>query len=380
VMPTVGRGSGPTARGGNPRFARASPRADEARYRLCMPFVTDILGPRRPVVRPTPPLVAGRRRRTSTIDTHPDEERGSHQVAARVDLRARDVAAAADGVEVLGEIRIDAHLVDSVISDIRRIGATGSMQRTNRLDALQGSRVGQGFRSKVSKLLPAEAQPGSLLHLLLDDWVGASLVSGYGTQHTAIVLGIEQKMPPGVADRMAGICAGFAPEASLIGYARRHDVIPTGRGPVAPELDGLHDVQPLRARGMRRFRRLDLWPVDANLPASMEFEAHFRDSHMDDDLVETIVHEYTVAGTVDKSTRTITSANAEVRVLPWQECPGAIGSAARVVGMTLAELRDRVRSEFVGTSTCTHLNDTLRSIADLDALLDLRVAAQLAGE
>ena len=48
--------------------------------------------------------------------------------------------------------------------------------------------------------------------------------------------------------------------------------------------------------------------------------------------------------------------------------------------MTLAELRDRVRAEFVGTSTCTHLNDTLRAIADLDALLDLRVAAQIPGE
>lgn len=50
-----------------------------------MPFVTDILGPRRPVGDETPPLVVGRRRRTSTIDTHPDEHRGSV-----VDLRARD--------------------------------------------------------------------------------------------------------------------------------------------------------------------------------------------------------------------------------------------------------------------------------------------------
>jgi hypothetical protein len=111
-----------------------------------------------------------------------------------------------------------------------------------------------------------------------------------------------------------------------------------------------------------------MWPSDTD---SVEFDAHFRDSHMDDDLVETIVHEYTVAGTVDTSTRTIASVSAEVRVLPWQECPGAIGSANRVRGMPLGELRQRVRSEFVGTSTCTHLNDTLRAIADLDALLDL---------
>ena len=63
-------------------------------------------------------------------------------------------------------------------------------------------------------------------------------------------------------------------------------------------------------------------------------------------------------------------------MLPWQECPGAIGSAARIEGMTLSELRDRVRGEFVGTSTCTHLNDTLRAIADLDALLDLRAGSR----
>ncbi len=269
-----------------------------------MPFVTDILGPRRPVAHQTSPLVGGRRRRTSTIGTHPDEPGGSI-----IDLRARDaVALAAGGVDVLGEIRVSAHLVNQVIEDIRHVG---SRPQASGLDALRGCRVGPGFRSKVSALLPEEVQRASLLHLLLDDWVGAALVSGYGVQH---------------------------------------------------------EVEPLRARGMRRFRRLDMWPVDAGL---VDFEAHFRDSHMDDDLVETIVHEYTVAGTVDPSTRTIKSVSAEVRVLPWQECPGAIGSAARVQGMGLVELRDRVRGEFVGDSTCTHLNDTLRAIADLDALLDL---------
>jgi hypothetical protein len=121
-------------------------------------------------------------------------------------------------------------------------------------------------------------------------------------------------------------------------------------------------VKPLRAHGMRRFRRLDLAPTG-------DFDAHFRDTHVDGDGAETIVHEYTVVGAVDTSTRTITSVTAEVRVLPWQECPGAIGSATRVVGMVLSEVRERIRGEFVGTSTCTHLNDTLRALGDLDALL-----------
>ena len=230
-----------------------------------------------------------------------------------------------------------------------------------------GSQVGPGFRSTVGTLFPDDVAGASLLHLLLDDWVGAALVSGYAVQHTAITLGIEEKLPPGTADHMAGICAGFAEDASLVPYAKRNGTIPSVHGPVAPPLaaDGMHTVEPLRAHGMRRFRRLDLAP-------NGEFDARLRDSHVDGDDVETIVHEYTVEGTVDASARTVTSVAATVHVLPWQECPGAIGSAARIQGMTLSELRSRVRGEFVGTSTCTHLNDTLRAIADLDALLDLR--------
>jgi hypothetical protein len=310
-----------------------------------MPFVTDIVGPQRPV-RSWPPLLPGVLRRTSTIDTHPA---GTGE--SSVDLRARDISA-----DVLGEVRVRAHLTDRVIDDI-----------DNGLQALVGNRVGPGFRSTVGKLFPEEVRRASLLHLLLDDWVGAALVSGYAVQHAAINLGIEEKIGPGVADHMAGICAGFASDASLVPYAKRNGTIPSVHGPLAPSLDGLemHAVEPLRAHGMRRLRRLDLNPDDG-------FTAHFRDSHVDGDGVETIVHEYTVVGSLDTSTRTITAVDASVQVLPWQECPGAIASAARVAGMTLAELRARIRGEFVGTSTCTHLNDTLRALADLDALLNLR--------
>lgn len=325
-----------------------------------MPFVTDILGPRRPV-QASPPLATGALRRTSTIDTHM-----AGDGIFEVDMRARDaVGRGPDAVDVLDRLGVRARLADRQIEEI------AATPHDARLAHLLGSRVGPGFRSVVGKLITDDVRRASLLNLLLDDWVGAALVSGYAVQHAAITLGIEEKLPAGTADRMAGICAGFAPDASLVEYARRTDTIPSGHGPAAPPLDsrGMHAVDPLRANGMRRFRRLDLGPtVDGVAP----FDAHFRDSHVDADGVETIVHEYTVAGTADTSTRTIASVAAQVRVLPWQECPGAIGSAARVRGMTLSEVRDRVRGEFVGTGTCTHLNDTLRAVGDLDALLDLR--------
>ena len=80
------------------------------------------------------------------------------------------------------------------------------------------------------------------------------------------------------------------------------------------------------------------------------------------------MHEYTVSGTVDLRAGRIGSVSAQAKVLPWVECPGALASAQRIVGMELSALRTRVRKEFVGRSTCTHLNDSLRSLADITAL------------
>ena len=65
----------------------------------------------------------------------------------------------------------------------------------------------------------------------------------------------------------------------------------------------------------------------------------------------------------------ILRSRAVPRVLSWQECPGAVESATRITGMTLADLHFRVRNELAGTSTCTHLNDLLRSVADAGALI-----------
>jgi hypothetical protein len=55
--------------------------------------------------------------------------------------------------------------------------------------------------------------------------------------------------------------------------------------------------------------------------------------------------------------------------LPYPECPGAAASARRLVGAPVDGVRRSVRSTFVGPTTCTHLNDTLRVMEDACALL-----------
>src|SRR4029079_295467 len=153
----------------------------------------------------------------------------------------------------------------------------------------------------------------------------------------------------------------------------RHDgEVPVVTGPVAPALEAdddaesWHPILPLPPGAMRRRRCLDVFAAEGGVHP---FEAHFRDSHVSDDGVETIVHEYLVSGLVDAGSRTLVTVVPEARVLPYAECPNALVSADQVVGWSLDELRRVLHHELVGTSSCTHLNDTLRSLADLDVLL-----------
>ena len=65
----------------------------------------------------------------------------------------------------------------------------------------------------------------------------------------------------------------------------------------------------------------------------------------------------------------VLTCEATPRVLPWVECPEAAASAGRLAGMSVMGLRPDVRAQFVGPSTCTHLNDVLRGLEDVEWLV-----------
>jgi hypothetical protein len=132
-----------------------------------------------------------------------------------------------------------------------------------------------------------------------------------------------------------------------------------------------HVMAPLSPHGMRRRRRMDVGRAEGGVHP---VNAFFRDSHVDGDGHEAVVHEYGVAATVDAATRVVRSIVASANVLPWAECPASVGSASLLVGQPVGDLRPWGRANLRGTSTCTHLNDTLRGLADVGALID-----QLAG-
>jgi hypothetical protein len=170
----------------------------------------------------------------------------------------------------------------------------------------------------------------------------------------------------------ADLCAGWVTGGTIMRDVELGERPPVVTGPEAPTVStaddplAWHELGPLPSHGMRRWRRLDVWAEEDEIG----FETFFRDTHADASGFETVVHEYTVTGAVDPATLRFTRCHAEVGALPWVECPAAAASAEDLVGTPLGDLRRRVRDTFVGPRTCTHLNDVLRSLQDVPALVD----------
>jgi len=341
--------------------------------------VTSVLHPRHGIHAPTagtPERGPGSVRRTATMDmVRPDGLLGPLVLTGR----ARDMGTGPDGAgTVLATsectARID-FMGGRVLTEISTSPGRPALQ------ALLGRPVSSGFRSAVTAADPRLSAEDGPLNLLLDDFPVATLVSGHAIGaglarqgRTSLSLSLAEATGQPRADRHQfprDLCAGFADGGTIM-----NDVDATGRppvvtGPPAPPLGtvdhlGWHETGQLPPHAMRRSRRMDVTPGPlANI------DVLYRDSHVDEDGTETIVHEYTVSATVDTSDGVLVHCSATPRVLPWVECPAAALSASRLAGLPVSGLRRHVRDTFLGTSTCTHLNDTLRSLEDIPALLKL---------
>src|ERR1700722_322304 len=333
----------------------------------------------------TPARVPGSVRRTSTIDMlRPDGRFGPLLLMGR----GRDLVTDVDGVATTTGASACSGRVDFMGG--RLLTEVTSEPDRPALQALLGQRVSSGFRGAVQNADPDRAASDNLLNLLLDDFPVATLVSGHavgaglsGNGRPVLSLAeatgqpLAEGQPAGLTATPArpafirNLCAGFADGGTIMNGIDTTARPPVVTGPEAPQLTtddalGWHELDPLPAGAMRRSRRLDLVPGPV-----ARIDVLFRDSHADDDGLETIVHEYTVSAAVDTRDGVLVRCAATPRVLPWVECPAAALSAGRLVGTPVAGLRQHVRDTFRGTSTCTHLNDTLRSLEDLPALLQL---------
>jgi hypothetical protein len=210
-------------------------------------------------------------------------------------------------------------------------------------------------------------QRDTILHQLLDDIPVATLVSGSVFARNGRHLPHHEaphRLPP------VGTCAGWAPGAVMTEAAARGGR-PSfiGDGPPAAPLDqtdplAWHALERLPPTSYRRLRLLDASPA---ADATIAVAAWFRDTYVEPDGVESVVHEYSLDLSVGREDLTVRAIEVVAHVLPGPDCATARASVARVVGVPLPEIRGHVSEQLVGTTTCTHLNDMVRSLGGLVA-------------
>ncbi len=277
---------------------------------------------------------------------------------------ARDLLTDAGGAAaMLGEATVRAELT---AGDVLLTITTAPVH--SELGALNGLVVGKGFRAALHQALPDEMAACTPLALVLDELPVAAMISKYVNLYDGSPIRSDRS---GVV--RLDICSGFRHDGTMLVGLRDRGRIPAPQGPPAPELthadDPLawHHLPALTPVSMRRRRLLDVTPGIDGGPHAVY--AMFRDTAMLIAGEETVLHEYALLATVDPATATLIECNALPRVLPWVECPVAGASAWRLHGRKVSEIRDTVRNEFHGVSTCTHLNDLLRSLGDVEVLL-----------
>jgi Protein of unknown function (DUF2889) len=308
-----------------------------------------------------PPRRARSVRRTTTHHcTRPGGFHGPVMIAAR----GRDLLTSTDGKgQELCSIRFDVR-ADFAAATIDHIESDPPQPD---LAKLAGAHAFHGFRAAVDKAIPGERESGTLSYQLLDDLPIALMLSARALRAAGLGLGPAPRQPLPV-----DICAGWIAGGTLL-TGITEEGPPLHVGPVATEVDSAvdplawHAFDPLGPHATRRHRRLDVWHDGENAKA----DCFFRDSYADAGGVETVVHEYAVHAEVDPATLRVVSCEATAGALPYPECPNALASAGRVEGLSVKALRREVRDGFVGPTTCTHLNDTLRSLQDVSALIDL---------
>jgi hypothetical protein len=324
----------------------------------------------------TPPRVPGSTRRTTSIEM--DTSHGLVLIG-----RARDLVTPrrGDAVVVVDEASFTARVGDYLRGQI--IEELSASPTIAGLDTMLGRSASRGYRRELQRLADEQGLVGRAIFQLLDDVPGTALVSGYSPELNRRDGNLPERRTadgaaggaPGHLLALTGVCAGWQEGGAIVTNVLEVGHVPIAVGPEAPSLDRADDPlawhelpDPIPPHGMRRRRRIDVVPPASSQQGVLTIDAMFRDSYVTADRVETVVHEYTFTADVDPVTHVVLRAEAVPRALPFAQCPEAGASAERLAGDGLDDLRARIRAEFVGPSTCTHLNDMLRALADVGYL------------
>jgi hypothetical protein len=310
-------------------------------------------------------------RRTSTIETTWPEGFGKPML---MEGRARDLFTPGDG----GPPTVLAEDQFTILASPRReiLSISVSPDRPH-AQQLVGVRAGGQSRVALAEVMADERRRGTPLYLILDDFAGASLVAGWVWSQwvpdwRARMAEAGGRSAAGRVGQMEGVCTGFSPGSSALlsdgtgGIDNQSSTrVPSLINPHDPI--GWHELRKQEGVGSRRARRIDVWREGD----ALAIDVGFQDSGTSPDGGDRIaIHEYVVTARAEGDPSRLTDLTVDARILPFPECPGAVQNARRMLGAPLLEMRDKVLETLPGTLGCTHLNDVLRSMAEIPLLAD----------
>lgn len=308
-------------------------------------------------------------RRTTSIDSDwPDGYGNPWEMIGR----ARDLLTPFDDSEPTELATGGFRIMASPLREILSIELTPDHPR---VQELVGIRAGGASRRAIAEVL-ADMR-GTPTFQVLDDFAGASLVAGWiWSQWTddwmTRLTRTSGEGTVGKNGQITDICTGFAAGGSSLFPDGSPDSINQSSaevGPLEHPDDALswHMMPFQQGPRKRRARRIDLWR-EGDL---VKIDAAFQDSGSNPGGGRTAIHEYRVYAEVEEATGTLVALQALPMILPYRECPGASMKASRMIGHTVANFRDDVLETLPGTLGCTHLNDVLRGLADVPALVKM---------
>lgn len=231
---------------------------------------------------------------------------------------------------------------------------------------LWGHHTQRGLRKSVAQLPHVQQDPGGLYEAMLDDVVGATLASGYGRLYEA-----PGQQTDTFASMMRLTCVGFSTmhqrgeEFNVQEYFEKK---PPSVEFVPGDALAWHQDEPMQPNTFRRRRMLQVTPT---LDGIVEVSGYFRDTFMTPDGAERVVHEYGLTATMSGPTLIVESIAATPGSLPLDHCPLAARTALALEGLSSSQVDAAVRRDIAGPSACTHLNDELRNLRLVPALLAL---------
>jgi hypothetical protein len=281
--------------------------------------------------------------------------------------RARDVATLAEGA---APVTLASGAFSITASPQREILSIATDPMHPRDQELVGVRAGAASRVALAKTMGDSL--GAPIYQLIDDFAGASLVSGWIWAHWNPDW-VRQMREGGAAARKGprvNVCTGFAEGSSALDSFDAPATRTLDRNEVTllvnpADPEGWHEMTgPAAGPYFCRARRIDVWEEGELL----RVDAGFQDSGATPDGARVAVHEYRVFATLEPKTTVLRSLEVQALILPFAECPGAALKASKMVGQPVREFRQRVIDTLPHTDGCTHLNDVLRSLADVEQL------------